>query len=761
MRIGSYLNIYTYNNSSINRYSKNPLTTNRNKTNISFKSYWDDRLDDLEDELHKTKKSIKEDKEYYDWKKQQNSDTIDNLDTQITDIQENNEVLSRQVEKLKQEEAKRNKKLAELDRQNQSLDETIEQTKKERASLDAERKKILDKIKQDRIAAELKTQEQIEQTTKVTNEKFHTEVQTILANAKTTLTERVITPTKLENQAGNVNVPGGVLIEADSTEQFKKLFEWIVRKTDSNYATIDASSFENKADLFKTIINISKKAQKKFESTGRRTFTFIDNFESCAIPKEENYAIIGPLKDFLDTTSTEFHNTLVVSTKDKSILDPIVSADHRFQVKTKVDNAFLMDDKFGYNVILKELETLVAKGKEIKDTSIDYLFKRAIKRTKEIFSSKEQPPKEVKSTSPQLLHEMEEALKQKDLQMQNELVGGGDRTEMTSKHKQQMEVLVHQLESKPPISDAELKNSLKEQLEEMQVKHNAKIEINPPPPTPKERELRAVLDAINDLSRPKGLGRIAGYEEQKDLLMKNLGTSIALEKVGKPANVPNGILLFGPKGVGKTTFSRALAEQLNCKFVSIITELDPQKDFKNLRNAAIQAQKNFEKDGIRTIIEIDEFEAFAPKDSRMTGPFKGFIENISKEYHCTVLAITQHPEEIDDVLLKDNRFAIKVGMPPASKDDIKAIIKYYTKDHVSSKINYDELAEQTTKIQSNKAFSNARIRNIVTKLFSNSRDFGKKLTQADLLAAIKKTIPDISTKTLEMFEKQVKRIKNI
>jgi len=197
--------------------------------------------------------------------------------------------------------------------------------------------------------------------------------------------ERLITPAKLETQNGNANVPGGVLIEAESTEHSKELFKWIIKKTNSNYALIDANSFDDKADLFKTIENVSKKAQKEFERTRTRTFTFIDNFGNWTTPKEENHSIIASLKNFLDTSSTEFHNTLVVSTKDPSKIDPIISADHRFQVKVKIDEAFLQHDQFGYNSILKEIAELKAIGRELKDTSIRSLFKGLAKKIKTIF----------------------------------------------------------------------------------------------------------------------------------------------------------------------------------------------------------------------------------------------------------------------------------------------------------------------------------------------------------------------------------------
>lgn len=110
-----------------------------------------------------------------------------------------------------------------------------------------------------------------------------------------------------------------------------------------------------------------------------------------------------------------------------------------------------------------------------------------------------------------------------------------------------------------------------------------------------EYEIKQIKEAIEDLKNPKGFAQIAGYGEQKNVLMTRAGIDIALERNRKPAEVPNGIFFFGPKGCGKTTFADAFAKQLDCRLVKIENTLDAAENIKNLREAALQGQKHFKK----------------------------------------------------------------------------------------------------------------------------------------------------------------------
>lgn len=268
----------------------------------------------------------------------------------------------------------------------------------------------------------------------------------------------------------------------------------------------------------------------------------------------------------------------------------------------------------------------------------------------------------------------------------------------------------------------------------------------------------SLADGING---HKGLEKIAGYQDQKDILINHVARPIELEKLGKPVIVPNGVMFFGPKGVGKTAFVEAFAEQLGCRLVKIQNFYEDEKNLHGLKAEAQKAKEHFEKTHIRTILQIDGFEEFAPRDSRMIGPMKGFMDVVSKDYHCTVLATTNHLEELDYMLLKPGRFEIKMALHPANKENAADILKHYAADFADESVNYEELAKHIVGVQPEEAFSNSGIKNVVNRCVKNIEEAGRKITHTDLLKSIQEIGPDITKQALELFREQLHYIRNL
>ncbi len=283
-----------------------------------------------------------------------------------------------------------------------------------------------------------------------------------------------------------------------------------------------------------------------------------------------------------------------------------------------------------------------------------------------------------------------------------------------------------------------------------------------------------MYEKMHKTNSQKGFGSVAGYQKEKDVLLTHIGNSIIAERSGQPADVPNGILFYGPKGNGKSLFAKAFAEQLDCHHTKIELDIDEATNWKNLKAAAQKAQENFEKDGKRTIIRIEEFNDFAPKDSKIVSVLKSFMDDVSQKYHATIFATTNFPEKIDDILLRSGRFNVKVALAPADKKNVIEILKYYGKDFADESVNFEELAEEIVKVQPEAAFSNAKIKAIIRGLVegqvgpentNNSfvfEDFvkkGCKISQREIMENIKKMGADISKVALDKFLEQIKYVK--
>lgn len=317
-----------------------------------------------------------------------------------------------------------------------------------------------------------------------------------------------------------------------------------------------------------------------------------------------------------------------------------------------------------------------------------------------------------------LMEEMREAIKEKDIRTQEEL--RRQATQMQGIYEKQLERITSMMSN---VSNTE-----------------------------------EIFRKIQDPTKLDGFAKIAGYHIEKEKLKNHVGKEFALEKSNNPANVPNGILFYGPKGNGKSTFAEALTGQLGCRIIKIPNVLDDTENMKNVRAAAAKAQEDFEKDGIRTIIQIDEFDEFAPVGSRITGPLKSFMDDISKKYHCTIFATTNSPENIDDILLRDGRFDVKVGLPVADKPNALAVLKHYGESFADETVNFDKLADEIVKKQPNEAFSNDRISSIVSK-FMEKHTTKLKMSHNDFLKSIEEVGPDILKEALDKFAEQIEYVK--
>ncbi len=331
-----------------------------------------------------------------------------------------------------------------------------------------------------------------------------------------------------------------------------------------------------------------------------------------------------------------------------------------------------------------------------------------------------------------------------------------EQEELRVKKEQETAELIKKMEEAREKRDQKMEERFEKELQRMQKMYEEQIKAKAQQ-AEKVRNVEEIFKKMNEVNENKGFGRIAGYRKEKDILMNYVGSPIALEKDGQKAEVPNGILFFGPKGNGKTVFAESFAQQLDCNLIKLEDTLDPAENMRNLRMVAENAQTKFENSGIRTIIQIDEFDDFAPKGSRIVGPLKSFMDKVSKNFHCTIFATTNFPEKIDDILLRSGRFEVKVPIAPADTQNALAILKYYGKGFADSTVNFEKLAEKVTSTLPEAAFSNDRLKHVICS-YAKEHNL-TKMSQNDFLQSIKELGPDIKKDALELFKTQIQYVK--
>jgi transitional endoplasmic reticulum ATPase len=267
-----------------------------------------------------------------------------------------------------------------------------------------------------------------------------------------------------------------------------------------------------------------------------------------------------------------------------------------------------------------------------------------------------------------------------------------------------------------------------------------------------------ITSIIDDLTVMSGFDCVAGMKPLKSLLINEvIEPLLNPEKYKKfKLGIPNGILLFGPPGCGKTFIVKKLAEELGYNFI----ELSPSSVATSYVHGAVgNIGKVFEMAKLQapSIVFIDELEGLLPKREELGSHADTKKEEINEfliqlnnagQNKILVVGATNRPNMIDSAILRSGRMdkRIYIGPPDfeARKDMFKICLsgRPYDKD-----INFEELA----KLSENYVGSDIEL--IVTQA-ARSAVFQDKnmIDEKMLIDSIKKCNPSIDPVELQSYE---------
>lgn len=201
-----------------------------------------------------------------------------------------------------------------------------------------------------------------------------------------------------------------------------------------------------------------------------------------------------------------------------------------------------------------------------------------------------------------------------------------------------------------------------------------------------------------------GFAAIAGMEKLKNELRRDVIEALQNpEKYRKYGlSIPNGMLLWGPPGCGKTYFVQRFSEEMKRTFIQVRPS-DLGSVYIHGANEKIAQLFNDARRKAPACIFFDEFEALVPSregnlDQHHAREVNEFLAQMSSsaEHGVFVIGAANHPEKIDPAVLRAGRIDKVIYVPPPDFEARKAMFQLYLEDRpLEENIDFDQTARLT------------------------------------------------------------------
>ena len=255
----------------------------------------------------------------------------------------------------------------------------------------------------------------------------------------------------------------------------------------------------------------------------------------------------------------------------------------------------------------------------------------------------------------------------------------------------------------------------------------------------------------------EGFAAIAGMEELKQQMREEV-----IEPLHNPGEyhrygvtIPNGMLLYGPPGCGKTFFAKHFAEEVGFNFMCI-TPATLKSRYVNATQENIANMFKEAEENAPTVIFIDEMNELVPNrdDGNVHEMSRSAVNEMLAQMDRTgekgvfIIGATNYPNMIDPAILRAGRLDRKyyIGVPDAEAR--MALFKLYLKARpYDFGLDYHQLANMT------QGYVSADIQLIVNDASRNALRQHSKITMELLTDAISNTTPSLSNNELRKYER--------
>lgn len=172
---------------------------------------------------------------------------------------------------------------------------------------------------------------------------------------------------------------------------------------------------------------------------------------------------------------------------------------------------------------------------------------------------------------------------------------------------------------------------------------------------------------------------IIGYNSIKLEIMRICDVVKNKEKYEKlGVKMPNGLLLYGEPGVGKTLMANCFMKESNRKLFTCRKNLPKNEFIKHIKDTFEEAKNNEP-----SIIFLDDFDKFANEDKDHKNAeeyvaIQSCIDDV-KNFNVFIIATANNLKLVPESLLRSGRFDTRIEIKKPKGDDAEKILNYYIK----------------------------------------------------------------------------------
>ncbi|MGZ4821147.1 MAG: AAA family ATPase [Terriglobales bacterium] len=244
----------------------------------------------------------------------------------------------------------------------------------------------------------------------------------------------------------------------------------------------------------------------------------------------------------------------------------------------------------------------------------------------------------------------------------------------------------------------------------------------------------------------RGLAKVAGMDDLKALLYDEVVSALRepedLQAYG--LTIPNGILLFGPPGCGKTYIARQLAEELNYFFKEVFPS-EIGSTFIHETTLKIREVFDTASDHAPSLLFVDEFEAMVPARRALGAHQHHTSEEVSEflkqlescaQRRIVLIAATNEPWKIDPAVIRTGRLDKLIYVPAPDAAARAAMLRF----HLYGR-RQEENIDVTSLADTLPGYAASDLKLLLDEAARRARKARRPISENDLRTAARELVP--------------------